>query len=100
MKYIAMEHEVADATAEDFQPHLKAEAAHLWHLYQEGVVRESYFRADQHTAVLMLECEDEAAVCEALDSLPLVRAGLISFEIIPLMPYSGFARLFEENKPF
>lgn len=100
MKYIAMEHEAVNAAAEDFQPHLKAEAARLWQLYQEGVVRESYFRADQHTAVLILECDDEAAVCEALDSLPLVRAGLIAFEVIPLMPYSGFARLFEGNKPY
>lgn len=95
MKYIAMEHEVANTSTEDFQPHLRNEAARLWQLYQEGVVRETYFRADQHTAVLVLECENEAVVCEVLDSLPLVRAGLITFEIIPLMPYSGFARLFE-----
>lgn len=95
MKYIAMEHEVANTSAEDFQPHLRNEAARLWQLYQEGMVRESYFRADQHTAVLVLECENETAVCEALDSLPLVMAGLITFEVIPLIPYSGFARLFE-----
>jgi hypothetical protein len=49
---------------------------------------------------LILECDNEAEVCEALDSLPLVRAGLITFEIIPLIPYSGYTRLFEGNKPF
>ncbi len=97
MKLIAMEREVAKASASAFQPYLKAEAVRVWELYQSGVVRELYFRADQHTAVLGLECEDESAAREILDSLPLVRAGLITFEIIPLVPYSGFARLFERE---
>jgi hypothetical protein len=29
-----------------------------------------------------------------LGTLPLVKAGLISFELMPLVPYPGFARLF------
>jgi hypothetical protein len=29
-----------------------------------------------------------------LDQLPLVREGFISFKLIPLAPYDGFARLF------
>jgi hypothetical protein len=28
-----------------------------------------------------------------LSGLPLVNAGLIAFELIPLVPYSGFSRL-------
>jgi len=32
-----------------------------------------------------------------LQSLPLVKEGLICFEVIPLKPYSGFARLFENE---
>ena len=31
-----------------------------------------------------------------LDTLPLVRAGLITFELVPLAPYPGLARLFEK----
>ena len=31
---------------------------------------------------------------QALDSLPLVQAGLIHFDVIPLVPYPGFMRLF------
>ncbi len=30
----------------------------------------------------------------ALATLPLVREGLIDFELVPLAPYPGFARLF------
>ncbi len=95
MKLIALEREVAQASASAFQPYLKAEAVRVWELYQSGTVRELYFRADQHTAVLVLECVDELAARAILASLPLVEAGLITFEIIPLEPYSGFARLFE-----
>ncbi len=94
MKFLALEKERPGITAEDFQPYLKAEAERAWELYTEGVVRELYFRADAHTAVMVLECSEEGAACAALDSLPLVQAGLISFELVPLIPYDGYSRLF------
>ena len=50
--------------------------------------------ADRHEAVLVLECADAAEARSALAGLPLVAAGLIEFELIPLVPYDGFARLF------
>ena len=46
--------------------------------------------------VLVLEVPDLAAAREAIDSLPLVAAGLIDFDLVPLKPYPGFARLFAE----
>jgi muconolactone delta-isomerase len=73
---------------------LKAESARIWELYQSGLIRELYFRADRSEAVLVLECNDLQQVHEALETLPLVREELITFEIIPLIPYPGFARLF------
>lgn len=94
MKFIALEIEKANATATDFEPHLKNEARHVWELQQQGVIREIYFRADQHTAVLILECESLPQVQELLSSFPLVQQELIHFDIIPLIPYSGFSRLF------
>jgi len=33
-----------------------------------------------------------------LATLPLVKEGLITFEIIPLAAYPGFSRLFENRK--
>lgn len=95
MKFLAMEVEREGARAEDFEPHLKEEARHLWDLQQAGVVREAYFRADRHTAVLVLECEDRCQAEAALGGLPLARRGLIRFDLVPLRPYSGYARLFE-----
>jgi hypothetical protein len=44
--------------------------------------------------VLVLECRNEVEAREALESLPLVNAGLIAFDLIPLRAYPGFSRLF------
>ncbi len=96
MKFLALERELTN-DPDAFQPYLHAEAEQAWALYQTGVLRECYFRADQHTAVLILECADTAEAREVLDSLPLVKAGLIAFDVLPLMPYTGFARLFGDT---
>jgi len=94
MKILAIEKQIPDISAERFQPHLKIEAARIWELHQAQIIREIYFRADKSQAVLILECANLSEARENLESLPLVQQGLISFEIIPLAPYPGFARLF------
>ena len=94
MKILALEKEVPGTTAAAFQSHVRAEAARVWELQQSGVLREIYFRQDRSDAVLMIECADVAEAHRILGSLPLVREGLITFEVIPLMPYPGLAWLF------
>jgi hypothetical protein len=96
VKIIAIERETPGKTSEQFRPYLKAEAAMVWDYYQNGLARELYFRQDQSTAVLVLECAEIADALAALDRLPLVQAGLITFDLIPLKPYPGFARLFTD----
>jgi len=98
MKILAMEKEMPNVIAEKFTPHLKkAEAARVWELYQAGVFRELYFRQDRSDAVLVLECADLAEANQVLDTLPLVKEGLIAFDMIPLIPYPGFSRLFTKE---
>jgi hypothetical protein len=94
MKFLALERELPGATAEAFQPHLKDEARRVWELQQSGGLREIYFHAEEHTAILVLECADATEVQRLLSTFPLVQAGLIEFNVIPLAPYDGFARLF------
>lgn len=94
MKLIALEKELPGATAEDFARLDKAEARRAWELQQAGVIRELHFRADRPEAVLILECADEAEAERHLATLPFVAARLIAFEVVPLRPYPGFARLF------
>ena len=96
MKFLALEHDPPgnSAAGQSTESLLKDEARHAWELYQAGVIRELYFRADRHAAVLVLECASVAEAREVLSTLPLVRENIIEFELIPLRPYPGFARLF------
>ncbi len=98
MKILALEKEISGVADAAFTPALlKREAARAWALQQSGVLRETHFRADRQEAVLILECADAAEAQRTLATLPLVEAGLIAFEVIPLVPYPGLARLFEEK---
>ncbi len=97
MKILALERDAPGATGDGFGPHLKAEALKAWELYQAGVLREIYFRQDRPAAVLMLECASLDEAGEVLSALPLVQEGLITFDLIPLAPYPGFARLFADE---
>ena len=95
MKILAIEHDPSGATDDHLTPELlQAEARRAWVLHQAGIIRELYFRADRTEAVLMLECADVDEARSVLNTLPLMHAQLIEFELIPLTAYPGFARLF------
>lgn len=97
MKILALEHELPNASAEQFQQFSKHEAWKVWELTQAGVIRESYFRADCNEAVLVLECASIEEAQDALLSLPFVKNELITFDLIPLKAYPGFKRLFAKD---
>jgi hypothetical protein len=95
MKILALEIEVSSVRDEQFTMELLVEESkRVWTLYMEGTIRELYFTKDGYEAVLMLECEDAEEAQRVVDSLPLVKAELIKFRLLPLAPYDGFARLF------
>ena len=95
MKILAVERPLPAPDPAAYTPALlEAEARRAWELYQAGTLRELYFRADRVEAVLLLECDSTEAAEAALATLPLVAAGLVAFDLIPRLPYPGFARLF------
>lgn len=95
MRILAIERPIPGVEDAQFTPELAtAESRRAWELYQAGTIRDLYFRADELSAVLVLECQDVAAALNALASLPLVATGLIQFEVLPLRAYPGFGRLF------
>jgi muconolactone delta-isomerase len=97
MKILALERELPKTNAELFIRFAEEEARKAWELHQAGLIRELYFRADQSTAVLVLECESPEHAENILAELPFVREGLIVFDLIPLKAYPGFARLFKDH---
>ena len=44
MKILALEVEAEDVSAEQFEPHLRAEVRHAWEMHQREFIRELYFR--------------------------------------------------------
>jgi muconolactone delta-isomerase len=96
LKVLALERNLPNVKPADIRPHLQEEAWRVWELYLSGVLREIYFRQGKSSAVLILECASLAEAQAVLNTLPLVQAGLIEFEVIPLSPYPGFARLFKD----
>ena len=97
MKILALERELPGGTVDDFRLLLKAEARRIWELQQSGLLREIYFNSNRHTAVLVLESPGIEEAGQVLSTFPLVMAGMIEFELIPLVPYDGLARLFTEE---
>lgn len=94
---MAIEKTVPGVQDEQYLPYLRAEAFRVWQLQQAGSLREIYFTQDTHCAVLILECEDSSEALILLKTLPLVQQGLIDFDIHPLIPYPGLARLFSPD---
>ncbi len=97
MKVLALGRDLVAQDDPRFAELRPAEARQAYDLQQRDVLREIYFRADRANGVLVFEVPDLAAARAAVDSLPLVAAGLIDFDLVPLRPYPGFARLFRED---
>jgi hypothetical protein len=97
MKILAIERDAKEANSENFRRYLESEALKVWELYQEGIIREIYFRGDKNSAILILECKNIHEAKTVLSTLPLVKENLIGFDIIPLVPYPGFERLFKRE---
>ncbi len=95
MKFLVMEIENYPVNWGEVDPGLlKEEARCVYDLQLADLIRQIYFRADTHSAVMEWECGSIDIVREKTASFPLVKAGLIHFEILPLQPYTGFNRLF------
>ncbi|HEX3072259.1 MAG TPA: hypothetical protein VHP30_01480 [Ignavibacteriales bacterium] len=93
MKFLALEIEKSGLSKDDFKPYLKDEGRRALELYEQGIIRELYFDKEKHTAGLIVECDHKKTAEAYLASLPLAKAGLITFNIMELAPYTGFSRI-------
>jgi hypothetical protein len=96
MKMLVLPRPRDGVPAEALQQHAAAEIRAVWDLYVQGICREFYVRAaEPGRVVLIFESPSVEAAQEALATLPFVRLHLIDFEVIPLAPFAGLARLFQ-----
>ena len=92
MKILAIENEIEGVDWDKLEDLLKEEAQHVYNLYLSDSLREIYFTENKN-AVLMLETEDRKTAIKLLDTLPLVKAGKIKFDVMELRPYTGYERI-------
>lgn len=86
-----------DVTAEQAIPHVQAEAQKVWEKYSAEVVRSIHYIADMSGAVLMCEAESLSAMQKIASEFPMVKAGVLKIEVLPLKPYTGLESLFAKS---
>ena len=94
MRFVSICRPVDGAGMEQFQPYLEAEVRYGWDNYKNGTFREIYFRQDMLGVVVMVEADSLNAARAAVENFPLARAGLVSFETIPVGPFTNWEMLF------
>jgi hypothetical protein len=95
MQFLAITSDKGGVKWESHASSLQAEARQAWTLYLTGSVRSIWF-TEAKDAVLLLEAASREEAEKALDSLPLVKEGLITYELHSLLPYSGLSRIMDE----
>ena len=95
MKLLAIENETSTVNWDEESEILINESYQVYHLFQEGIIRDIYF-TENDNAVIILECASKVEAANVLSTLPLVKAGLITFEVMELRPYTGFDRIIQK----
>ncbi len=78
----------------DLKPHALAENQAIWRLYLGGIVRDMHMRQDTVGAAFTLEVADADEAHRIVGALPMVEAGLLAAEVIPLGPVRPLENLF------
>ena len=94
MKILCHDRPLPGAIFEKYQPHLQDEVRHVWRAYKNGIVRETYSRQDRSGVAIILECTSVDEAKEAFADFPLMRAGLIEIDAIPLGPFLNWEMFF------
>ncbi len=96
MKILAISKESAVIDWSVRQELLEKEARTVYDLQIKGYIREIYF-TESRDAVVIMEAESLKKAKEIIRTLPLVKEGLIDFDLTKLNPYDGFSRIFKKN---
>ena len=75
----------------EFAALVDAEIARARELYADGFIRQIWHRGDRPGACILLEADSIEQARARLQTLPLIRAGMLEVAIVPLVPYAGFS---------
>ena len=92
MRFLALvRRKTEDFTEAQIAEYLEPEAERVRDLYTQGVFRTVYSRGDVKGAVVELECASIEEAKQVMETMPFARQKMIDVEVIPLLPYRGFA---------
>jgi hypothetical protein len=95
-KLLAIGRWTAKGTPNARTPILSTEMRETARLYLAGKIDQWFFKTDESGVVLIMNLADPNEAHELLEQLPLGRAGMMEFEIIPLGPLKPLATLLGE----
>ncbi|WP_279581451.1 YciI family protein [Fodinicola feengrottensis] len=90
MQFLVLSHTKPGATDAQVGEHIAAEIERAWSYYLTGIIRQIFARTAPAApgAVLVIEAEQLTQAQELMDQMPLARAGLATFEVIPIGPFA------------
>ena len=96
MKVLAVT-SVKPGSPEQLQQILPKEVPATLKLYLEGVVEQMWMRENRGGPVFLMAVETAEAAEAALARLPLVQAGLMTYELYPVGPLSALGLLIQDK---
>lgn len=69
----------------------------VWEMNRSGFLRTMNMRGDKRGMVAEVEATDIDEVKRQMATLPLDKAGLMEYQIIPLTPYTGYELLWKDK---
>ncbi|OOF36096.1 superoxide dismutase [Rodentibacter mrazii] len=97
MRILVLDVPCENVALTDYAPHLLNEIKHGWALIKSDFIREIYMRQDRPGVAFFVEAESVEKAKEVCAEFPLVKAGLVDFDYIPLGNYLFVEQLFAEE---
>jgi hypothetical protein len=94
MQYLVILRVKPSTTREQLGSLARPEATAAWEMVCSGALRSIHFIEGPAGAVLLLEAGDKAEAAALVARLPMVEQGLLTTEVLRLVPFTGFAALF------
>jgi len=98
MQVLAIDKMLREVDESEIIQHLPEELEATVKLYLEEKVRTFYFRHDRPGIILVLEASSLDQAKEFLDTLPLVKVGILDFDLIPIGPLMPLTEVFPRLK--
>ena len=93
MQILAISKLKEGVTPDRIGQHGADEVKHTVEAYLDGKIRSFWFQVNRPGVVFILECADESEARQLMDELPLVVAGLMDVDLIPLQPLQPLGTL-------